>query len=141
MDSIKKEDIFYYSTIRELNFNVIKNIVEFRAFDSEINKMHEVKILNIHKIRFEYYKPYESEERIADGIYEAMSNDALILYSFFVKILNKKDNSIKKYIFFKKKSKQNDEEEYNVYFEAGDIFDCTILAEEIILDGERIKLL
>lgn len=132
---IDGEEIVYFQSVEEINFNTSKNSIEIKGFTQLKNTINEVKILNINKINWNN-----------EWIYNIVDENGLILQGFSINILNKnydnpKRGSIIKKIFFKSKFKQKYEEVYNIYFEAGDIFECNILAEEIVLNGEKIKLL
>ena len=132
---IDGEEIVYFQSVEEINFNTSKNSIEIKGFTQLKNTINEVKILNINKINWNN-----------EWIYNIVDENGLILQGFSINILNKNYDNPKrgrmiKKIFFKSKFKQKYEEVYNIYFEAGDIFECNILAEEIVLNGEKIKLL
>lgn len=131
MDLADGKEIIYFQSVEEINFNTLKNSIYIKGFTQLKNTINEVKILNIKKINWNH--PF---------IYNSVDENGLMLQGFSIKVLNKNYNSSnKRRIILKNKFQQKHEEDYNIYFEAGDIFECNILAEEIVIDSEKIKLL
>lgn len=134
MGSTDGKEMIYFQSVEEMNFNTSKNSIEIKGFTQLKNTINEVKILNINKINWNHA-----------WIYNVVDENGLMLQGFSIKILNKNYNRSKKEkiirrIFLKNKFQQKYEEEYNIYFEAGDLFECNILAEEIVIDNQKIKL-
>lgn len=135
VDSIDGKEIIYFHMVKELSFNSQKNTIEIKGLNQLKDKMNEVKILNINKISWNHA-----------WIYKSIEENGLMLQGFSIKTLNKNDDnkregSIIGKTFLKKRYNQKSKGEYNIYFEAGDILECNILAEEIVIDGQKLKLL